>query len=322
MVKVIPRFLKAIRKVEVKLSVRDETAFSSSLSILPGIDINTYWSSIPQDERNNFWTLLQRLYVAAEMMASESKGSQSETTKDLVNDMITDINKHSNTEFLQFNPFTGISNENENSNLSIDELYDPNIKIPGLEQQEGSSIPGLGSLIDLDQLKGQLANMNQEDLDKATDTIKQLLGSDIDDKTSDTISDMLSSITTELKNTDLDKGDPIKNIFKIANSVANKMKGKIDTDGLNVQNLMNSTKTLAGKCMDEQGSQLFGESASLLNMLMGGMNPQAMQQCKEMMDNLDPNNMTAQDLSNIQQSLTTSSKSSKKRRKKGKKRRK
>lgn len=305
MTRVIPRFLKVVRKVETGLSVRDNTIFNQSLNILPGIDMKICWTNIPENEQHNIWTMLQKLYIAGEQMTKESKGHQSDKKSKLIQDMINNMDEYTDVSYqtMNFNPYSGVNNEKETHSLSLDEICDQSIKIPDLEKSENgmSGIPGLGSLVNLDQLKEQLSNMNQEDLDKATDTIKELLGSNIDEKTSNTISDMLSNITNELKNTNLDDGDPIKNIFKIANSVAHKMKGKIDTDGLDVQNLMNSTKTLAGKCMGDQNQQLFGDNSALLNMLMGQMNPQSMQQCQQMMQQMPQEDMISEMAKNLSQ---------------------
>ncbi len=157
--------------------------------------------------------------------------------------------------------------------------------------------------------------MKKEDIDEATNSIKSLLGNNVDDNTSNLISDMLTNIKDELQKEDMSSGNPLDSIVKIAESVASKIKPKIEEDGIDMTQLWNSTQTLANQCKDQNGNDLFGGNMNpfeLVNQMMGGLdnqNPQGMQpnmtqeeylnNCNEMlqsmgMRNIDFNNLPSQ----------------------------
>lgn len=298
--KIITKYVVSLRKSEKKLLQRDEVIFQSSLKILPGVDMKKHWVNVQDDDKKDIWNLLQAMYVLCELMVAESKGSQKEGRQKLIKDMIKNIEEHTEHDnFLLFNPYQGVDTGKDSSGLNIDELFDPDVKIPGLEK---SGKPGLGSLIDMSKLKDQLKNMKKEDLDKATATIKGLLGSGADDKTTGAIESMLTDITDELQNADLDAGDPVENIFKIASNVATKMKSNVGEGGIDIEQLMKSTENLAGKALGGQGKELFGQSSGLMSMLMGGMKnmqnmtPGQASNLQNMAQNMDPSNLDPQTL--------------------------
>ena len=130
--------------------------------------------------------------------------------------------------------------------------------------------------INLNQLTDQLKNMKQEDIDEATDTIRNMLGTNDNGAAGELISDMLTNIRDELQNEDISSGNPLNNIVKLAENVANKMKPKMDNSDVNVEDLFKSTKNLTDNCVDENGNNIFGN----------GLNPFAMM--NTMMNSADP----------------------------------
>ena len=115
---------------------------------------------------------------------------------------------------------------------------------------------GIDKMLNLGELTEQLKNMKKEDIDEATNSIKCLLGND--DNTSNLVSDMLMNIQDELKKENISNGNPLDNIVKIAESVASKMKPKMDEDGVDMNKLWQSTQNLANQCANENGNSLFG----------------------------------------------------------------
>ena len=49
---------------------------------------------------------------------------------------------------------------------------------------------------------------------------------------------MLDNITNELQGNNLGEGDPISNIMKVAEKVASKMKPRIESENINLENVM------------------------------------------------------------------------------------
>lgn len=261
MIKIIIKFLNTMRKFETDLLKRNKTIFEENIKPLPGIDLKTYWKHVSDEQQTDFWTQLQVLYVLAEQLVSSSKGSQKEERTQLMKDMTEDIKVHSEGKVLFFNPFLGVGGD---ENVSMEDLFNPDVKLPG----EGQS------LLDFGKIKEQIKNMSPEDLEKATRTIKDLMGDDIDENTSNTITTMLQDISSELQNTNLE-GDPMKNLMKVAESVAHKMKKKINNNEIDGEKLMNSIGDVSGKCLGDI-CQKMGVNKDMLTTMMETMTEEEM----------------------------------------------
>ena len=107
--------------------------------------------------------------------------------------------------------------------------------------QNLGDIKNLEKLIDMKKFSEDIKNINNDEIAEATGNIKKLLGKNADEKTSNLLSDMLDSITNELQGNNISEGDPISNIMKVAETVANKMKPRIESENINLQNVVQSS---------------------------------------------------------------------------------
>ena len=259
MVAVIGKYLNSLRRYEEKLLKRDEEMFVKSIKILPNIDISWFWKQINNDNKEEYWTYMQKMYVACESMHSISKGVQKPERTVLINNMKEDIKQHSENNAIQFNPYSGIGVDTDN--LTMEELFDNNIQLDTNN-----------SLFDIKKLSEELKNLKEENLEKATDSITQMLGSDVDINTKNTIKTVLKNITKEIQKTDLDNGEnPIKNIFKIAENVSRNVDGEMGSNSFDVEKLREATKGLTQHYLNSQGKELFGDNSEMMNAMFANM---------------------------------------------------
>ncbi len=294
--KVMLRYLSTMREHEAKLQAKDESIFTLNLDVFPGIKLDELWPQLSSSRKKKVWTYLQMLYIQSELVL-DYESTQQLSKKEVLDDMVSDVNqynnevklsakesgKESNNEDnnlvatnppLEFNPFIGVGESNVEYSTAdmfagIENLPDDDMT-PGLSSF--ASMMGLEKMIpNLEQLKDQLKNMTKEDIDEATNNIKSLLGDNVNEETSEIISDMLTNITDELKK-EQEGEDPIKNIFKIAETVATNMKPKVEKSNVNMQELLNSTQNIASNCKDQEGNPVFNEASNpfaMLNQMLG-----------------------------------------------------
>lgn len=312
MYKVILRYEGMMREHEDKLKNMDESVFNNKLVVFPGIELQSLWKDIKEEKKKKIFTYLHMLLVISDMMI---KSGESES-------------KNANEE--NFNPYLGVGNSSES--LSVSEICSNNLP------EDKPTKPGLGSLanmigvdkmFNIKQLTDQLKNMKKEDIDEATKSLKSLFGNNIDDGTSEVISDMLTNIKDELGKDDISEGNPLDNIVKIAESVAAKMKPKMENGSIDMSKLWSSTQNLTSQFKDQNGQELFGKNGfnplDVIGKMMGNqnssnplnpLNPQGpssqsppgppgppnmtqeeyMNKCNEMLKNMGMNNINFDDV--------------------------
>ena len=270
--KVILRYVGIMREHETNLKNCDESVFVNPLFVFPGINLSELMSKVPQEKKKKIFIYLHTLLVISDMMVQSA--NESEVTPV---DVVPSQNPTNNDTF---NPYIGVG-VNDGEALSCSQMY--SAKYPEEPQQQK---PGIGSIVssmgidkmlNLKQLTEQLKNMTKEDIDEATESIRNLLGKDANDKTTILINDMLHNINDELKNDSIGTENPLDNIVKIAESVASKMKPKMENDGVDISQLWNSTQNLAERCKDANGNTMFPNGMNPFDMvnkmLSGKMGP-------------------------------------------------
>ncbi|AYV78775.1 MAG: hypothetical protein Edafosvirus32_6 [Edafosvirus sp.] len=263
--KVIHRYQTIMDKYCNELKNKDDKIFQKEFFIFPGIDMNIIWPKLTAEQRERIWIYLQLLYISSSFIMQI--GTETNMTQDkelVVKTMKEDIvNK---TEVVPFDPYVGVgTNMNANEVYGLDEMMSGPKVLPGETSSTASGIAsltqmfGIDKMINMDELSKQLKNMKKEDIDEATNNIKKLLSDNVDDDTSSVITNMLSNITDELKKDDVVNGDPLTNIVKIAESVAQKMVPQMEATNIDVKKLWSSTQNIAKKCKDNKGDSLFAD---------------------------------------------------------------
>jgi hypothetical protein len=253
------------------------------VTILPGIDLDEAHTLLQPAAIQLLWKYIRGLYIASsQLILLVNKSGVDDQTIKLTGEITANFNRtelftafhtiYPESTLIQkevFDPFIGVGN---NDNFSIDDI----LTAPQLPSEGGgiggigdmTSMLGIDKMFDLGDLSNQLKNLNQQDINDATENIKKLLGNNVDVATSDMITMMLQDITQELKSDDLSNGgNPINNIIKIAQSVAEKMMPKIDTKKIDITKMWNSTQNLAKNYVDKKGNKIFQNNNNPLSML-------------------------------------------------------
>lgn len=328
MAKVIFRVYTLLHQNNKSIASRDESLFQQTFEILPNVNVSEIWPNLVSGRKQKVWTYLSILHIESDILVN-SKGEEKKPVEPVKIETQTD-----KKEPLVFDPYVGIGgNDQSGQEYCVEDMYSSLANMP---EDDGNSGPGLESLanmiglnkmIDFDGLSEQLRNMKAEDIDNATNNIKEMLGEGIDEGTSDMISSMLGDISTEMKTKDLGKGNGFKNIMSIAETVAGKMKPKIQNGELDLNKLVNSTQMFANNCKDKDGNPMFDADSgpfAMLTKLManmtgpnGGDNQQMMDQCNSMLQGMGMGDMNS--MVNKAQQQHAKSGGTKKKKKGGKK---
>ena len=268
------------------------------VTIIPAIDIGSIWQKLSLDDQKKIWKYLKCMYISTVHMMNtvgdddnNNNNNNSNARIDKLRNTLSGENNVS-IEFWEqfpqsnlvtkesFNPYIGVGeNKREyglNELLSGPKLL-PDQTAPGVEGMAG--LLGLDKMVNMEDLSNQLKNISKEQIDQAAQSIKSMLG-DVDEGTSGMIDSMLNDITDELANENMSDGNPINNLVKIAESVAQKMMPKIDSKKVDMRKVWSSTRDIASKCQDKNGNSLFDGPnnplsivTSLMEKKMGGSFP-------------------------------------------------
>lgn len=264
------------------------------VTIIPAIVLSNMWDTLASDEQVSVWNNLSLMFVASYYMVNMSNN----ITDDKINipSEWTDfaVIKRSIEDFMlkfptsklltignsimssskNINPFRGVGTGDLSDNYSISHVRSgPEI----LSDQTKPGLSGLAKMFGVDNVGANmdafmdaLKNMTPEQLDEAENKIKDLMNGTFDDNTTKIVSSMISEIKTELSNTDdLTKGNPMKNIMKIAETISKKALPAIEKSDVDLKNIISQTKGLADKiAKGPDGKSLFPEGQNPLGMMM------------------------------------------------------
>lgn len=232
--------IKFLRTNDIKLFMIQGKSGSRRL-IIPGVDIYLIYQKSDDIYRENLWRDLKMIFVSVVRMIHLTNGLEinkevQEILSEFENELVIKGVKIGDKEF---NPFVGVGGDA--GNISTDDLfnnvkYDPNMKI-----EDMAKLMGVDKMMNMDELSEQLKNISPDDIEKASDNIKGLLGMQNNDDASQVITMMLSDITKELKSNDL---GGINGIFGIAEKVAKRLTPVINSKNINPETLFAGTKNL------------------------------------------------------------------------------
>lgn len=254
--KILKRYNTLMKEYEVQLSDdKLDLVIDHKFFVFPSIDLYEILEHVTLEQRKQIKQTLHKLYILSSLVLSIQMGSTSATAS----------TTPSTTE--TFNPFIGIKGA-QGSDFSVNNVIDDKIKLPE-SKNEGASGGGLLNIMG-GNLNDQLKNLDPKTIDDASGQIKQMLGDNVDPAVSNMIGNILHTIGTELKSTDLSQGNAFSNITRIAENVAQKMMPAMEKDKQNVEKLFMSTQTIAkGWGMD--GNDI--NPMALMGQLMSGQMP-------------------------------------------------
>ncbi|ARF09417.1 hypothetical protein Indivirus_1_40 [Indivirus ILV1] len=292
MAKVIYR-IYTLLKDNTKISTKDESLFEKSFEILPNVDVAVCWVDLASNRKQKVWTYLSILQIESDILVNQPKQLPEQLPKQ-------EPHQEPQQEPLAFDPYVGVGGNTSAQGYNVEQMYASLANMPDEESGSGPGLTSIAKLIGLDKmvnfedLSEQLKNMKPEDIENATNNIKEMLGNNMDEKTTSMLNSMLSDISLEMKSANLGGGDPFKNIMSVAETVAGKMKPKIQNGELDINKLVNSTQAFASQCKDKDGNQIFAEGSNpfaMLNQLAASMAGRGGQPMNEQQMMSQANNM-------------------------------
>ncbi|ARF09368.1 hypothetical protein Catovirus_2_317 [Catovirus CTV1] len=261
------------------------------VTIIPGIDLYEAYVRFNDTSRNLLWKYLKSLYYSSIKMIYTVNGSMdpeilkieraikkviSET--EIQNDFY-EKNPYSKLYRKEdtFNPYIGVGDDT-NGNFGVDELSSgPELlgdqTAPGIGSM--ASLLGIDKMFNLSQLTDQLKNIDPKEIEAHSESIKKMLGDNVDEGTSEMINMMLHDITDELKKDKLSQSqNPVDSIIKIAETVAGKIAPRLDPKKMDMNKIWQSTQNLAKNYTDQKGEKVFNNENNPLTMLTGLMEKQ------------------------------------------------
>ena len=299
------------------------------VTIVPAIDIDAVYDFFTNDEQNLLWEYMLAMHNSSSTLIDIINNPNQ--TNNLNIEKYANIDKFYDKFWALYPdstlimkrkydnmPFIGVGSLNENYDIKT--LHSGPELLP--EQTSPNNFGGMAKMfgiekmIDIDALRSGLKNISPEEIDKATASIKEFLG-DVDENTTNVITEILTDITSELKKDELSSGNPIDNLFKIAENVTQKVGPKLLDSNFDVKKLLDNTKNAAAKLQQNNGNMpLFNNGAdpfALLTKLMDSVSntentnenenknktaDQCMQDCQNLLKGMGIN-MNAEQLKNL-----------------------
>lgn len=258
---IIKRYFTIMKKYNKHLETRNEEIFNKNIYILPDVNISEYWIDFNAEQKKKMWNYIHSMFILCEMMIINSQ------MKDNV------FKGGEKKEFSMNKMFEGSELKKDYNPGSINELM---------------KLAGIDKMIDVEELTSSLKNMKQEEIDEASKNIMGMIGVDENnEKMKNMLGGLLGDISGELKSRDFSQGNPIDSILSIAESVANKMKPKVDSGEIDIKDILQSATGLTGT-LNAGGDNPLGALGQMMAN-MGNMTPQQMQhQMQQMHNNLPP----------------------------------
>lgn len=327
MTKVVKRFHQIMKVNQEQLAAKDETMFSSPIVLFPDVNLSSYWSKLTGGQKAKIWTHLMILFIQSEILTSTPESSPQSSSSSQTSQTTVSTSKQGTTtdqsddttdkkevkkevKAVQvaklpenFNPFIGVGGDSKD--YAVDDLVAGIQSLPDDQPSVGvgaiAKLVGLDKVFNMEELQEQLKNMDEEDIKQATESIKGMLGSNVDEKTSNIMSEMLKNIAEELQKGDLKDGNPFDSLSRIADTVSQKIRPKFEEEGVDMNTLWQSTRNMSGQLKDKQGNPLFSGGPNPFDMLNRVMNGQMSEQeclnnCNTMLRGMgvDPNQVMRQ----------------------------
>lgn len=223
--KIIFKIYHVTKDNSEKITKRDETLFSDSFVLLPGIDLAIKWTTMIRGQKDKIWTYLNILYIESELVMGHVEKSEDKTQTE------TEIHELKDVQVDDFNPYEGVGTND--AECTVEQMYsyldsfDDEVRSgPGIEMI--AKMIGIHKMINVAEFTEKLRNMKKEDIDKATLDFRDMMGGKLDQHTEVFFNNMLTNISDKMKTTEMPEGsDPFVNLLKVGETVAEEMKGEL-----------------------------------------------------------------------------------------------
>jgi hypothetical protein len=234
------------------------------MTIIPGLNINLVLPLLDESESTELWDSIESMFVTSVKMVYMMTDS-SRHNKDVL-ELVAELEQKSLKKLNNF--FMGLNINNPEGNLSMEQLMNNDIVIPGTEANSGLlGKIGVDKLMDVDNLANEIKKFDDNDINETISTLTSLLGNDNDIK--DVCSTMVKTVLDDIKT------NGIESMFSIAERVSGKLSDKIDpskmaktANGMNdlIRNNSDKFKDLKDDKGNPVGSDFLKQFQSTLNM--------------------------------------------------------
>jgi len=234
------------------------------MTIIPGLNINLVLPLLDESESTELWDSIESMFVTSVKMVYMMTDS-SRHNKDVL-ELVAELEQKSLKKLNNF--FMGLNVNNPDGNLSMEQLMNNDIVIPGTEANSGLlGKIGVDKLMDVDNLANEIKKFDDNDINETISTLTSLLGNDNDIK--DVCSTMVKTVLDDIKT------NGIESMFSIAERVSGKLSDKIDpskmaktANGMNdlIRNNSDKFKDLKDDKGNPVGSDFLKQFQSTLNM--------------------------------------------------------
>lgn len=212
-----------------KIASCDTSMFDKAVFISHNINLTLYWkrSKNHPERREYIWKMLKRLVVYASILVEPIR--QEPTLQEDIPD---------------FNAVDGIKATDAPSVDQLAQQID-DIKIEKTDILN-KAIEMAGFKYNVEDLKNQIKNVNEEQLNQIPDMLNQMLGTGDDKEVNDVLSTMTHDVGNALKNTDITSGNMFENITNVAKLVIEKYT-KEDGERLPLEKLVDPMMSMMDK---------------------------------------------------------------------------
>lgn len=224
--KLILRFYSMTRNVSDLIKSKNDTLFNNSFVILPGIDLQYYWTVLNTNQKKKVWIYIQLLFSLCDKIVDIEK-KKIVDTKD------------------EFNPYVGV----EGSDLDAENIQTFNtVAIPNSSNTSMLDTLGISKMLNMNNVKDILKNMSDEDIEKATSSIGSMIGNN-DESTTKFLSSIFKNVGQVLNDPSMDNntnGDFLSGIKNLVEKLSDKMGPELENINAE-QFLENMTKNINSK---------------------------------------------------------------------------
>lgn len=237
LIKIAEYIYKKTIEIKIQLFKHDEDIFIVPFTIIPEINISSYFYKFTDENKNILWEKILKIHIYSKIITEDLKPELKKSEEEILKPF-KDINKK---EIPQIDK-NKVNDEDVKHNLSLKNL----IKSKQNEKDD-NELDGMfdiiGNLLGDSDVKNKMQNIKDDDLTKISESVMQLFPNNTNPEMTNLINGMVKGIGNELKQTDITKG----NIFENMISVANKMSEKYVKDEKSLppmEELAKSTQTM------------------------------------------------------------------------------
>lgn len=188
------------------------------ITFIPGLDLRVIYKLLNDEDKQTVWNYIKLIFISVvKLIYSSNKTKCDENIVNICNDFEKDlIKKGININVMKFNPFVGVS-ANNNHLIDINQINSET------DINNMFNMLNIDKLIDIEQLKDQLSKLSDTDIKSTTSNITSMLGN-ADEDVQEVCSTLVQNLVEDLK------VNGMQNLFQTLKNVSEKVSTKVDVN--------------------------------------------------------------------------------------------